>query len=81
MRIKNLTVFCTQCIITQLCAHKTTLRIIFLIITKPGSFTHNYYERTGDRRLLVIKHHQGGCNHATKYKHQCSSFFSKLLSL
>ena len=70
-----------QCIISQLCAHKNTHNTITLITTKTGSFTHNYNERTGDRRLLVSKQHQGGCNHATKYKYQCSSFISKLLPI
>ena len=72
---------CLKCTIMLFSSHiiRSVSFIHYSIIT--GPFTQHTKERTGDRRLLVIKPHQGGCNHATKYKHQCSSFISKLLPI
>ena len=68
-----------HCIIKHISAYTTATRLNKLIPTKTGSFTQAHNEGTGDRRLLVRNTHQGGCNHATKYKYQYSRFFSELL--
>jgi hypothetical protein len=80
---KNISIpkFCTKYAILHLFAD-----IYFQIKNlKPnlltGLFTHIINGGTGDRRLLVLNTHQGGCNHATKYKYQYSRFFSELLPI
>ena len=81
MNKSNLPLNCLKCTTLHFYSHiiRSISFIHYSIIT--GPFTQHTIERTGDRRLLVSKTHQGGCNHATNYKYQLSSFFSKLLSL
>ena len=50
--------------------------LIFNLLS--GLFTQIINEGTGDRRLLVLTTHQGGCNHATKYKYKYRCISSKL---
>ena len=77
----NIPFNCLKC--TTLHFHSHIIRSIsfihYSIIT--GPFTQHTIERTGDRRLLVLKSHQGGCNHATNYKYKCSCIISQLLPI
>ena len=51
---------------------------VFILNLLSGLFTQIINEETGDRRLLVLTTHQGGCNHATKYKYKYRCISSKL---